>query len=90
MLWAWLFMGVAIIRQIILKSVVGNVTELENRSSKMAGADYYSCDECSCKTFYDAEVEYWNVGQMIVLCPGCSRKYEIVILEREQEQQREH
>ena len=24
----------------------------------MAGADYYSCDKCGCKTFYDANVYY--------------------------------
>lgn len=24
----------------------------------MAGADYYSCDKCGCKTFYDAVLPY--------------------------------
>ena len=24
----------------------------------MAGADYYSCDICNCKTFYDAVLRY--------------------------------
>lgn len=24
----------------------------------MAGADYYSCDVCGCKTFYDANLDY--------------------------------
>ena len=24
----------------------------------MAGADYYSCDVCGCKTFYDANIAY--------------------------------
>ena len=24
----------------------------------MAGADYYSCDVCKCKTFYDAALRY--------------------------------
>ena len=30
----------------------------------MAGADYYGCDVCHAKTFYDAELDYqdWRVG----------------------------
>lgn len=52
----------------------------------MALADYYLCDECSAKTFYDADVSYrdnnccpetgdlWpdRVGWMRVLCVPCA------------------
>ncbi len=47
----------------------------------MAGADYYSCDVCGSKTFYDANLDWrdgtretgwedWlpNVGAMKVIC----------------------
>ncbi len=54
----------------------------------MAEADYYSCDRCGCKTFYDVELDYnnanasitrklWpngNVGFMLVLCKGCTEE----------------
>jgi hypothetical protein len=55
----------------------------------MAWADYYSCDSCGCKTFYDANLSYdernvnpetdhpWpdgNVGYMRVLCKDCASK----------------
>jgi len=55
----------------------------------MAGCDYYSCDGCGCKTFYDSELSYddgnensethhplpnGNVGYMKVLCKECASK----------------
>jgi hypothetical protein len=67
---------------------------------KMAGADYYSCDKCGCKTFYDADLSYtltnnkwenpnprdeWNampdgnVGDMMIICKDCAKKYKIVM-----------
>jgi hypothetical protein len=51
----------------------------------MAGCDYYSCDVCSSKVYYDSDVEYgeeeenWGVGDMAVLCKACSEEYQIVI-----------
>jgi hypothetical protein len=53
----------------------------------MALADYYLCDKCGCKTFYDANLSYdddavnpetghpWpngDIGYMIVLCKKCA------------------
>jgi len=40
----------------------------------MAAGEYYSCDECGCKVFYDAEVNYDRVGYMRVLCKDCASK----------------
>ena len=49
----------------------------------MAGGDYYSCDKCECKTFYDSEVDYsYMVGQMMVLCDNCVKTHEIILKER--------
>ena len=68
----------------------------------MAGIDYYSCDVCGAKTFYDAGLQYntprgdtprynpvsgkvWpsgNVGWMVVLCVGCSEKYNVDVVDR--------
>ena len=59
---------------------------------RMALADYYECDGCGCKTFYDADLQYdgfahnpetgkpWpdgNVGFMLVLCKDCVEEYEV-------------
>ena len=55
----------------------------------MAAADYYLCDACGCKTFYDANLPHgyygeprkswkWpdgNVGFMLVLCEECATKH---------------
>jgi hypothetical protein len=62
----------------------------------MAGSDYYLCDVCGRKAFYDAELNYqWgnksgdpvldNVGSMIVLCNICSEVYRITLVRREEE-----
>lgn len=32
----------------------------------MAGADYYSCDKCGCKTFYDADLSYGDYSNMLL------------------------
>ena len=53
----------------------------------MAVADYYLCDVCGSKTFYDSELDWregtketdwedWlpNVGAMKVICKGCIEK----------------
>lgn len=59
----------------------------------MAGIDYYLCDICGRKTFYDADLSYdqnrcnpatgheWpdNVGDMIVLCADCAKNHRITI-----------
>lgn len=64
----------------------------------MAFADYYLCDICGMRTFYDANVNYddynenpkshhpWpngDIGDMAVLCSECSKKYKIVILDKD-------
>lgn len=55
----------------------------------MALADYYLCDLCECKTFYDANLPHgefgeprkswkWpdgDVGFMLVLCEECATKH---------------
>ncbi len=58
----------------------------------MAGADYYSCDACGSKTFYDADLNYeedeqgnWvipRVGEMKVLCPECAKTKTVQIVDR--------
>ena len=61
----------------------------------MAGVDYYSCDACGPKTFYDADLQYhenenpvthhpWpdGVGEMLVLCPSCAKDNKIIIINR--------
>lgn len=62
----------------------------------MAAADYYLCDRCGCKTFYDANLNYdgdscnpvtqhrWpegNVGWMIVICNTCAITHAAAIRE---------
>lgn len=62
----------------------------------MAGADYFRCDVCDGKAFYDANLN-WNydeqmpgrpelpalgyVGTMIVICNECYPKHKAVIVE---------
>jgi len=57
----------------------------------MAGADYYSCDVCHGKTFYDCALDYqrtesgeflpYGAGQMKVICCICIGTHEIVVRE---------
>jgi len=54
----------------------------------MSAADYYLCDVCGDKTFYDAGLDYdkdglVRVGAMVVLCEFCSKKYEIHIVSKD-------
>lgn len=60
----------------------------------MALADYYLCDKCEGKTFYNAALNYRTcsnksmvlpgVGGMKVLCEKCAEKFEVVIIPREE------
>lgn len=67
----------------------------------MALADYYLCDLCGCKTFYDSRLNYsdekcnpnsghpWpngDIGYMIVMCKECSKKYSIKVIKKEASQ----
>jgi len=55
----------------------------------MAMADYYLCDVCECKTFYNAELYYEHdengedvlpgVGDMKVICKPCAATHRVVI-----------
>lgn len=61
----------------------------------MSGADYYCCDVCGAKTFYDAELNYHNkrcvldpvtrkklpygASGMAVICEECATDYKAVI-----------
>ena len=63
----------------------------------MAGADYYLCDWCSKKTFYDAHCYHgkiqnrnpetghpWpdgDVGDMAVLCNECAQKKVRIVIQ---------
>ena len=56
----------------------------------MALADYYLCDVCSKKVFYDSGVDYgdddeysYGVGDMACICKACSSQYEIKIVKKE-------
>ena len=58
----------------------------------MSGADYYSCDVCWCKTFYDADLNYEEdgdfnyvlprVGEMKVICKECAKTKTVKIIDR--------
>lgn len=61
----------------------------------MAAADYYLCDVCGNKTFYDAELHYdgnenpdthherpVGVGHMVVLCQDCAKTHKVIIEKR--------
>lgn len=62
----------------------------------MAAADYYLCDCCGGKAFYDANLNYDYdnydevtgaykldyVGDIKVVCDSCSDKYEVIIVEK--------
>ncbi len=64
----------------------------------MALIDYYRCDVCGGKTFYDADVNYAcptithegqtypsypYVGDMKVVCPKCANHWEVKLAPRE-------
>jgi len=60
----------------------------------MASADYRLCDNCGCKTFYDSDLNYEykdedrnifeinGVGQLKVLCEGCTETKKIIIVNK--------
>lgn len=58
----------------------------------MALADYYLCDLCERKTFYDARLDYpvssgpvWlpeGAGDMAVICETCAGTHEVIIAKR--------
>lgn len=59
----------------------------------MAGGDYYSCDVCHGKTFYDSELDYqeldvdpWfflpGVGEMKVICKKCAESHEVIVIRK--------
>lgn len=55
----------------------------------MAAADYRLCDICSCKTFYDSNLDYCFVeypkhglsrlGDWAVICTECAETHEVII-----------
>lgn len=63
----------------------------------MAAADYWLCDRCGQKAFYDANLDYSDLthrrrsdnrplparcGDAQVLCEECAETHEVVIVER--------
>lgn len=59
----------------------------------MALSDYYLCDICGSKTFYDANINYnddgkiTGVGDIQVLCGFCATKYKVIIVPIQQPKQ---
>lgn len=66
----------------------------ERRGENVASADYYLCDVCGKKTFYDAPLSYddnngnpeinkrWpdgDVGDMAVICKECSKTHTVIV-----------
>lgn len=59
----------------------------------MAYVDYWHCDVCGCKCFYDSDLQYdfdtnveygcgsklYNTGDMAAICDSCSEKYEVIV-----------
>lgn len=56
----------------------------------MALADYYLCDVCNRKTFYDAVLDYQRnddgslqqVGAMACICPKCAETHDVKIISK--------
>jgi len=52
----------------------------------MAASDYYLCDVCGKKAFYDANLDYNSdgslgyVGEMAVICTECAKTHDIKIV----------
>lgn len=46
----------------------------------MAGADYYLCDLCNAKVFYDTDVNYDRVGAMACICQECAKTHDVRIV----------
>lgn len=59
----------------------------------MAAADYYHCDVCGGKAFYDAHID-WDTTYLAVqdeqplsmraLCAKCFESYEVIVRKREE------
>lgn len=49
----------------------------------MALADYYLCDKCGNKSFYDSGMDYDRAGDIKALCCECAIKFKIIIVEKE-------
>jgi hypothetical protein len=50
----------------------------------MAGADYQDCELCSCRTFYDGNINYegTNLGELKTLCIECAATHTLVLTKR--------
>ena len=46
--------------------------------------EYYLCDVCDAKAFYDGGRNYEldNVGEMKVLCLSCAKTHQVIVVER--------
>jgi hypothetical protein len=53
----------------------------------MAGADYWKCEICGCKAFYDAQIEWWSednwTGALAALCVDCSKTHQLAVRKRD-------
>ena len=46
----------------------------------MAFADYYLCDLCGGKAFYDTDVDYERVGDMACICKECAKTHAVRVV----------
>lgn len=53
----------------------------------MAAADYYHCDLCGGKTFYDADIDWevQHVGAIKCICERCAKTHAIILVKRDGE-----
>lgn len=50
----------------------------------MAYADYYHCDICDSKAFYDAQIDWdeTRIGDMKVICKKCAESHDVVVMQK--------
>jgi hypothetical protein len=44
----------------------------------MAGADYRHCAVCYKRVFYDADIDYGDAAEVLVLCVECAKGYTLI------------
>ncbi len=51
----------------------------------MAYGDYFHCEVCDCKAFYDSDVcwNYASTRDLVALCHACARQYEIKVFSKD-------
>lgn len=53
----------------------------------MALSDYYLCDVCQVKVFYDTDLirdnRFTRVGDLLAICIDCAKEYRVAIINKE-------